>query len=143
MPPRTKLTLLAQGKPRTLGGGTRTWRVRLYAPDAGGTKYQVMFRAPAGDGEPWKRVLRRANSEAEARKIFEQPEAALATERNAPARAGVRASRAIRMLGEEHLKDSIERGKQPRTMEQSESQLNAHMGLLHHSVPPRPSPFRH
>lgn len=30
-------------------------------------------------GEPWKRVLRRANSEAEARKIFAQAEAALDT----------------------------------------------------------------
>ena len=39
-----------------------------------------MFRAPAGEGEPWKRVLRRANSEAEARKIFAQAEAALDTE---------------------------------------------------------------
>ena len=62
-----------------------------------------MFRAPAGDGEPWKRVLRRANSESEARKIFQQAEAALDTESEAPARADVRASRTIRMLGEEHL----------------------------------------
>ncbi|KQY56411.1 hypothetical protein ASG90_13620 [Nocardioides sp. Soil797] len=127
MPAHKKPTLLAQGKPRTLGGGTRAWRVRLYAPEVGGTKYQVMFRAPADDGEPWKRVLRRANSEAEARKIFAQAEAALDTEKETPAGADVRASRTIRMLGEEHLKDSIERGKQPRTMEQRESRLNAHI----------------
>jgi hypothetical protein len=31
------------------------------------------------------------------------------------------------MLGEEYLKDSIERGKQPRTTEQRESRLNAHL----------------
>lgn len=80
MPPRKKPTLLTQGKPRTLGGGTRPWRVRLYAPEAGGTKYQVPCRAPAGEGEPWKRVLRRANSEAETRKLFEQAEAALDVE---------------------------------------------------------------
>jgi hypothetical protein len=115
MASRRKPKLLAQGKPRTLGGSTRAWRVRLYAPEAGGTKYQVMFRAPADEGEPWKRVLRRANSEAEARKIFAQAEAALDTEKEAPARADVRASRTIRMLGEEYLKDSVERGKQPRT----------------------------
>ena len=119
MPPRKKPKLLAQGKPRTLGGSARPWRVRLYAPEAGGTKYQVMFRAPAGEGEPWKRVLRRANSEDEARKIFAQAEAALDTEKETPAGADVRASRTIRMLGEEYLKDSIERGKQPRTMEQA------------------------
>ncbi|MEJ7795759.1 MAG: hypothetical protein WKF50_09415, partial [Nocardioides sp.] len=113
MAPRKKPTLLAQGKPRTLGGSAREWRVRLYAPEAGGTKYQVMFRASADDGEPWKRVLRRANSEAEARKIFAQAEAALDTEMEAPARADVRASRTIRMLGEEYIKDSVERGKQP------------------------------
>ena len=127
MPPRKKPTLLAQGKPRTLGGSARPWRVRLYAPEDGGTKYQVMFRAPAGDGEPWKRVLRRANSEDEARKIFAQAEAALDTEKEAPAGADVRAARTIRMLGEEYLRDSRERGKQPRTMEGRESRLNAHI----------------
>ena len=63
MATRTKPTLLAQGEPRTLGGSTRPWRVRLTAPEPGGTKYQVMFRAPAGEGEPWKRVLRRASSD--------------------------------------------------------------------------------
>lgn len=77
MPARKKPTLLVQGKPRALGGCSRPWRVRLYAPKAGGTKYQVMFRASAGEGAPWKRVLRRANSEEEARKIFDQAEAAL------------------------------------------------------------------
>lgn len=127
MTSRRKAALLAQGKPRTLGGSTRSWRVRLYAPAPGGKKYQVMFRAPAGEGEPWKRVLRRANSEAEARKIFEQAEAALDTAKEAPARADVRAARTIRMLGEEYIKDSVERGKQPRTMEQRVSKLKAHI----------------
>ena len=127
MTSRRKPALLAQGKPRTSGGSTRAWRVRLYAPETGGTKYQVMFRAPAGEGEPWKRVLRRANSEAEARKIFAHAEAALDTEKETPASADVRASRTIGMLGEEYLKDSVERGKQPRTMEQRESKLNAHI----------------
>jgi hypothetical protein len=101
--------------------------VRLYAPENGGTKYQVMFRAPTGEGEPWKRVLRRANSESEARKIFEQAEAALDTEKETPAGADVRASRIIQMLGEAYIQDSIERGKQPRTMEQRVSRLNAHI----------------
>jgi hypothetical protein len=124
---RSQAKLLAQGKPRTLGGSTRPWRVRLYAPAPGSNKYQVYFKAPAGEGEPWKRVLRRAASEAEARKIFEQAEAALDTETATPVGADVRASRTIRMLGEEYLKDSIERGKQPRTMEQRISRLNAHI----------------
>jgi hypothetical protein len=124
---RSQAKLLAQGKARTLGGSTRPWRVRLYAPAPGSNKYQVYFKAPAGEGEPWKRVLRRANSEAEARKIFAQAEAALDTDKETPAGADVRASRTIRMLGEEYLKDSIERGKQPRTMEGRESRLNAHI----------------
>lgn len=84
MPARTKPTLLAQGKPRTLGGSARPWRVRLFAPEDGGTKYQVMFRAPAGDGEPWKRVLRRANSGEESRKIVDLAEAALERETETP-----------------------------------------------------------
>lgn len=127
MATRSQPKLLAQGKPRTLGGGTRPWRVRLYAPAPGSNKYQVYFKAPAGEGEPWKRVLRRANSEAEARKIFAQAEAALDTDKETPAGADVRASRTIRMLGEEYLKDSTERGKQPRTMEGRASRLNAHI----------------
>ena len=45
----------------------------------------MIFKAPAGEGEPWKRVLRRANYEAEARKIFAQAEAALDTEQATPA----------------------------------------------------------
>lgn len=44
-----------------------------------------------------------------------------------PAGADVRAARTISMLGEEHLEDSIERGKQPRTMEQRESRLRTHI----------------
>ena len=70
MATRSQPKLLAQGKPRTLGGSTRPWRVRLYAPSQGSNKYQVYFKAPAGEGEPWKRVLRRAASEEEARRIF-------------------------------------------------------------------------
>ncbi|GAB3751173.1 hypothetical protein GCM10027599_09430 [Yimella radicis] len=127
MATRSQSKLLAQGKPRTSGGGSRPWRVRLYAPTPGTNKYQVYFRAPADKGEPWKRVLRRAASEEEARKIFAQAEAALDTEKDLPVGADVRASRTIRMLGDEYLKDSIERGKQPRTMEGRESRLNAHI----------------
>jgi hypothetical protein len=127
MPVRRKPTLLAQGKPRRLGDATRPWRVRLYAPEPGGSRYQVMFRAPAGDGEPWKRVLRRATSEREARLIFAQAESALDAERETPARADVRAARTIKALGEAYLQDSRDRGKQPRTMEQRESRLNAHI----------------
>jgi hypothetical protein len=96
---RRRPELLAQGKPRFRGGGTRFWHVRLRASETGGTKYQVMLRAPAGKGEPWKRVLRRASTEAEARKILEQAEAALDTETETPACDDVRASRTIRMLG--------------------------------------------
>lgn len=96
-------------------------------PGAGQRQVQVFFKAPTGEGEPWKRVLRRASSEAEARKIFEQAEAALDTETATPVGADVRASRPIRMLGDEYLKDSIERGKQPRTIEQRISRLNAHI----------------
>jgi hypothetical protein len=124
---RSQPKLLAQGKRRTTGVGSRPWRVRLYAPSNGTNKYQVFFKAPAGDGEPWKRVLRRAASEEEARRIFAQAEAALDTESETPAGADIRASRTIRMLGEEYIRDSIERGKQPRTMEGRESRLNAHI----------------
>lgn len=49
---RSHPKLLAQGKPRTLGGSTRPWRVRLYVPGPGSNKYQVYFKAPAGEGEP-------------------------------------------------------------------------------------------
>jgi hypothetical protein len=60
---RKNPTLPAQGKPRTRGLSARPWRVRLHAPENSDAKDQVMSRAPAGEGEPWKRVLRRDNSE--------------------------------------------------------------------------------
>lgn len=68
---------------------------RQHAPAPGSNKYQVYFKAPAGEGELWKRVLRRAASEEEARKIFAQAEAALDTEKDLPVAADVRASRTI------------------------------------------------
>lgn len=127
MPCRPKLTLLAQGKPRTLGGRARPWREQLYAPEAGGTRYQIMFRALAGDGAPWERVLRRAACDEEARKIFKQAERALDTAQGIPVGADVRGSRTIRMLGEEYLEDCRKRGKQPRTMDGRRSRLDAHI----------------
>ncbi|HKU31716.1 MAG TPA: hypothetical protein VJQ60_14620, partial [Arthrobacter sp.] len=84
MAARKKVTLLAQGRERRLGDSGRPWRVRLYAPPPGGKSFQVYYKAPAEDGE-WKRVLRRANSEAEARKIFEQAEKGLDHELALPA----------------------------------------------------------
>lgn len=135
MATRSKPKLLAQGKPRMLGGSTRPWRVRLYAPASGGTKFQVMFRAPDEESGTWKRVLRRANSEEEARKIFTQAEAALDTERAAPAGADVRAARTIRMLGEEYIKESQQRGKAVRTIQGRESRLNAHVAPTIGDIP--------
>lgn len=72
-------------------------------------------------------MLRRANSEEEARKIFAQAKAALDNEKEVPAGADVRTACTIRMLSEDYLRDSREQGKQPRTMEQRESRLSAHI----------------
>lgn len=105
----------------------RPWRVRLCTPSPGTNNHQVYFKAPTGEGQPWKQVLRRAESEEEVRKIFAQAEAALDTEQATPVGTDVRACRTIRMLGEEYLTESIERGKHPRTMEGRESRLNAHI----------------
>lgn len=127
MAARKKSKLLAQGKARRMDGTGWPWRVRLYAPPPGGTSYQVKFKVPAGQGEPWKQVLRRANSEAEARKIFAQAEAALDTEQAVPASAPVRAARTIEALGVEYIEESKKRGKAPRTIQGRESRLNAHV----------------
>lgn len=124
---RRKSTLLAQGKERRLDGTGWPWRVRLYAPPPGGTSYQIKFKAPAGEGEPWKPVLRRANTEAEARKIFAQAEEALDHEQAAPASAKVRATRTIEALAAEYIADSKRRGKAPRTIQGRESRVNAHV----------------
>src|SRR3954447_17386591 len=127
MATRKKSTLLAQGKVRRLDGTGWPWRVRLYAPPPGGARDQVKFKEPAADGEPWKQVLRRANSEAEARKIFAQAESALDTEQAAPASATVRATRTVEALGAEYIEDSQQRRKGPRTIQGRESRLNAHI----------------
>jgi len=135
MATRKKSQLLDQGKVRRLDGTGWPWRVRLYAPPPGGKSYQVKFKVPAGRGEPWKQVLRRANSEAEARKIFAQAEAALDTEQAAPASAAVRATRTIDALGAEYIEDSKQRGKAPRTIQGRESRVNAHIVPAIGSVP--------
>src|SRR4051794_27867640 len=124
---RRKSTLLAQGKERRFHGARWPWRVRLYAPPQGGTGYEVYFKVPSGEGEPWRRVLRRASTEAEARKIFAQAEAALDTEQALPASASVRATRTIEALGAKYIEDSQQRGKAPRTIQGRESRLNAHI----------------
>ena len=127
MATRRKSTLLAQGKERRFDDARWPWRVRLYAPPPGGTGYEVYFKAPRGEGEPWKRVLRRASTEAEARKIFAQAEAALDTEQAVPASAAVRATRTIEALGAKYIEDSQQRRKAPRTIQGRESRLNAHI----------------
>ena len=127
MAARKKSTLLAQGKERRLDGTGWPWRVRLYGPPPGGTTYQIKFKAPGGEGEPWKPVLRRANTEAKARKIFAQAEEALDHEQAAPASAKVRATRTIEALAAEYIADSKRRGKAPRTIQGRESRVNAHV----------------
>lgn len=127
MAARSQPKLLAQGKPRTTGGSSRPWRVRLYAPSDGSNKYQVFFKAPDGDGEPWKRVLRRAASEEEARRIFAQAEAALDTEQATPSSSREKATQTIAALGVKYVEDSHARGKALRTIQGRESRLNAHI----------------
>ena len=134
MPPRRKPTLLAQAN-RELWVGARGPGGCASIRRRPATRRSGDVRAPARQGEPWKRLLRRANSEAEARKIFAQAEAALDSETQTPAGPDVRAARTIRMLGEEYIRDSIERCKQPRTMEQRESRLNAHILPTNGDVP--------
>lgn len=54
MATRRKSTLLAQGKERRLDGTGWPWRVRLYASPPGGTSFQIKFKAPADEGDPWR-----------------------------------------------------------------------------------------
>lgn len=123
---RTRSTLLLQGKERRPDGGRKPWRVRLYRT-ADGSGYQVMFRAPAGEGEPWKRVLRRAASEDEARQIFTQAESALDTDQATPSSAREKATQTIEALGEKYIEDSRLRSKAIRTIQGRESRLQAHI----------------
>lgn len=127
MATKKKARLIAHGKARRLDGARQAWRVRLYAPAPGDNSYQIYFKAPAGEGEPWKRVLRRAATEKEARQIFAQAEAALDAEAAAPPRSDVRAKQTIRALAEAYLEDSRARGKAPRTIQGRESRINAHV----------------
>ena len=126
MAARKKSTLLVQGRERRLDGGRQTWRVRLYA-NGSGSGYQVLFKAPAGEGEPWKRVLRRAATEDEARQIFAQAEAALDTDRETPTSAREKATQTIAVLAEKYIEDSHLRGKAIRTIQNRESRLKAHI----------------
>lgn len=122
-----KSTLLAQGKERRLGSSGRPWRVRLYGPPPGKKGgYTVYFKAPNAEDQ-WVRVLRRANDETEARKLFDQAEAGLNTEQALPVSATERATRTIAALADEHLADSEQRGRTIRTIQGRESKINAHI----------------
>ena len=123
----SKRPMLAQGKERRLDETGWPWRVRLYGPADGASGYQVTFKGPGEPGEPWKRVLRRAPNEAEARKIFSQAESALDTARSLPSSAHEKAAQTVAALGARYLEDSHERGKAIRTIQGRESRLNAHI----------------
>lgn len=117
MATRSQPKLLAQGKSHTRGG-KRPWRVRPYAPGAGTHKHGSTSGhqpAKASRGSGCCAAVPRKTRPARSR-----PGRGRARHRagDARGRADVRASRTIRMLGEEYLSDSIERGRQPRTMEQ-------------------------
>ena len=126
MATRSQPKLLAQGKSHTRGG-KRPWRVRLYAPGAGTHKHRSTSGHQPAKASRGSGCCAARASEDEARKIFAQAEAALDTEQATPGgRADVRASRTIRMLGEEYLSDTIERGKTATDDGAAESRLNAH-----------------
>ncbi|MFK4087302.1 hypothetical protein ACI2LF_24555 [Kribbella sp. NPDC020789] len=130
-----KSTLLAQGKERRLGSSGRPWRVRLYGPPPGKQGgYTVYFKAPDAEDQ-WVRVLRRANDETEARKLFDQAEAGLDTEQALPVTATERATRTIMALADEYLADSAQRGKTIRTIQGRESKVNAHIAPTIGSLP--------
>lgn len=121
-------TNLATGKPRTLGGGTKPWRVALSAPTAKYGRYRLTFKEPNDDGA-WKWTARtpEEHSEDSARALFAQTEAWLdgLTDR-APTRQRVKAERTIAVLGELMLKEAGG-NLEERTVEQRESHLRAHI----------------
>lgn len=102
------------GRAADPGSSACPWRVRLYAPEDGGTRYQV---------------------------IFTRAEAALDTESEAPVGGDVRAARAIRILGRS-TQGSIERGRRDlRGQLAAMRELAWRLGWLDLSVDP-PAPRR-
>ncbi|GAA1545912.1 hypothetical protein [Brevibacterium picturae] len=77
--------------------------------------------------DEWKRTIRRASSEAEARVLFSAVEAALDTEQSIPAGAPEKTRRTIAALAQEYITDSEQRGRTVRTIQGRESRINAHI----------------
>lgn len=96
---------LLTGRERTLGGGKRPCRAALYAPSARYASYRVTFKEE-DDAGVWVWTTRNAGTEDDARKLFEQVEAALDAHRPAPARSRVQAERDMRALGQLYISGS-------------------------------------
>jgi hypothetical protein len=116
---------LAVGKPRSTGGGQRSWRAVLYAPSEGYTLFRISFKEEIE--EAWAWTTRTAATEREARRIFTQVERALDDLTATPVRANVTRTRTGDALGHAYLLDSKAREKAARTIEQRESRLRRHI----------------
>ncbi|GAA4380721.1 hypothetical protein [Nocardioides caricicola] len=122
-------TKLATGKPRTLGGGRKPWRVALSAPTSSYSRYRVTFKEPDKETGTWSWTSRTADehSEESARALFAKTERWLdGLSDHAPARQRVKAERTISALGQLML-DQNSKKLEERTVEQRESHLNAHI----------------
>lgn len=124
---------LAVGKPRTIGGGSRSWRTTLYAPGERYRLYRVTFKEETADGWLW--TARTAPRESDARALFRDVEKALDAMGSAPARAAIQRTRTGQALGELYLDDSRARQKAARTLEQRESRLRRHINPVIGELP--------
>jgi integrase len=124
---------VAVGKPRTLGGGQRTWRAALYSPGGRYSLYRVVFKEETESS--WEWTARTAPSELEARRIFRQVEKALDGMVPGPARVAVQRTRTGDALADAYLADSRAQSKAARTVEQRESRLRAHIRPVLGGVP--------
>ena len=128
---------LATGKPRTLGGGKKTWRVALSAPTENYSRYRVTFKEPDPETGEWSWTSRtpEEHTEESARTLFAQTEAWLdGLTDHAPAKQRVKAERTINILGDLMLAESSEELEE-RTVEQRESHLRAHIRPTIGAVP--------
>ena len=122
-------TILAQGKPRTYGGGQKAWRAILYGPTSNYPKFRLTFKSPAdGDPDSWAVTSRSRADENEARELFAQTEQWLdGLTEHAPATASQKQVRTMKALGEAALADARQQRLAVRTVEQRESHMRAHI----------------
>jgi hypothetical protein len=116
---------LLVGKPRAHGGGQRSWRAKLYAPDDDTRQWVVKFKW--NEKGQWSGRLEMRMTSRKQRRSSPRRRSTSTAPATLPLRAADAAKRTVAALGDVYIDDSRSRGRAVRTIEGRESRLRRHI----------------